>query len=149
MNNRFYKFTLPDLKTGCINWIGSKDRDGYGYFKEGKTYKAHRYAYQHLIGDIGTLHVLHKCDNPSCVNPDHLFLSTNADNMRDKVSKNRQSHYSRCMQGELNPNRQLSYQGVCEIYQARGKILGKDLAKQYGVTPTQISRIQLNKSWIE
>ena len=69
--------------------------------------------------------------------------------MKDKVIKGRQSHYSRCMQGELNPNKKLSYGDVCDIVAARGKISGVTLAKKYNVSSTQISRIQLNKSWRE
>jgi len=146
-NNRFNKFLDLNLKTGCINWTGSKDKDGYGYFKDKKTIKAHRYAYLHCIGEIGDYHVLHKCDNPSCVNPEHLFLGTNKDNMQDKVSKGRQFHYSRPMHGMLNSHRKLDQQDVNEIRDLYPYYNGVQLSKLYGVTPTQICRILNNTSW--
>lgn len=94
---------------GCWNWIGGKTRRGYGHTamcmpcaEPGKrrfrnvTVLAHRMAYALFIGDPGRLHVLHACDNPSCVNPSHLSLGTHLDNMRDMVAKGRHhncAHY--------------------------------------------------------
>lgn len=77
---------------GCHEWIGSKSKKGYGYFHhKGKTKKAYRISYELFYGPIPSgLHVCHICDNPSCVNPEHLFLGTNTDNYQDKIKKNRQ-----------------------------------------------------------
>jgi len=76
----------------CWEFIGRKDAHGYGHFETGtKTMRAHRYAYEishDIIIPYGK-YVLHKCDNPSCVNPAHLFLGTQSDNMKDMDSKNR------------------------------------------------------------
>ena len=143
---RFYKFIeqTPD----CWLWQGSKDKNGYGYFKDKKTYKAHRYSYLLHKGDVGLYHVLHKCDNPSCVNPDHLFLGTNKDNMIDKVNKQRQSHHSRPMRGHQNPNKTITLKEALYIKEQRGKQTGVALAKQFNITPTQVSRIQRQLSWI-
>ena len=71
-----------DKEPGCWNWKASIIKDGYGQFKfEGKMEDAHRVSYKVFIGPIPeNLHVLHKCDNPSCINPDHLFLGTQRDN---------------------------------------------------------------------
>lgn len=77
----------------CWNWIASLDTEGYGNFKSKNkkaNNKAHRMSYLLHFGDISKgLHVLHKCDNPRCVNPSHLFLGTHQDNMRDMVEKGR------------------------------------------------------------
>lgn len=76
----------------CREWSGSRDhRGGYGQlYREGRTLKAHRVTYEECIGPIPAgMCVLHKCDNPPCVNPSHLFLGTNEDNVRDRVAKRR------------------------------------------------------------
>lgn len=76
----------------CHYWIGSKSKKGYGYFShQGKVKKAHRVSYEIHKGEIPEdMHVLHSCNNPSCVNPKHLFLGTNKENYQDKLMKNRQ-----------------------------------------------------------
>lgn len=79
------------IDSGCWEWQNKRDRYGYGIFKlGGKSLKAHRYSFQtHNEFFDKKLHVLHRCDNPCCVNPEHLFLGTNLDNIRDKMQKNR------------------------------------------------------------
>ena len=76
---------------GCWNWIGRKNKQGYGIFTIGHTGKAlaHRFAWQLEHGSAPMLHVLHKCDNPSCVRPEHLFLGTQRDNLADMWTKGR------------------------------------------------------------
>jgi hypothetical protein len=76
----------------CWIFTGWKDRDGYGIFSNGKQYRAHRYSAEQSGMDIKGKVVCHKCDNPSCVRPDHLFVGTQADNIKDMVSKKRHSH---------------------------------------------------------
>lgn len=76
----------------CWLWTGSTDKDGYGWFwVDGKTATAHRFSYAlHNDGAIPDgLYVCHSCDNPPCVNPDHLWLGTNQDNMDDCARKGR------------------------------------------------------------
>lgn len=89
--NLFYSMTLfPDLN-GCMNWIGSKNNKGYGQINiSGRPMLAHRYSYALFNGEYNkNWCVLHKCDNPSCVAPEHLFLGTKKDNMQDCKNKGR------------------------------------------------------------
>jgi hypothetical protein len=76
----------------CVEHQGRRNPKGYGQvFRQGKTWQAHRWAWAQAHGDPGSAYVLHHCDNPPCVNVDHLFLGTNADNMADMKAKDRQS----------------------------------------------------------
>ena len=79
--------------TGCWEWQASTFSNGYGQFKvANKTFRSHRWSYQHYLGAITDgMFVCHKCDNKRCVNPDHLFLGNQQDNMDDMKSKGRQS----------------------------------------------------------
>lgn len=75
---------------GCWLWIGATDIDGYGRMSwNGKTTRAHVISYQLHHGAIGDLFVCHHCDTPACVHPNHLFLGTNRDNLRDRDTKGR------------------------------------------------------------
>lgn len=80
-----------DVKEGCWEWQGALDEGGYGKFKkDGKTQKAHRVAYEMFTEAISPgLIVCHMCDNPKCVNPSHLWIGTQRDNMRDRSEKGR------------------------------------------------------------
>lgn len=76
--------------SGCHEWQSRVRYDGYGAFWfEQKQSLAHRAAYKLFVGDPGELRVLHRCDNRRCVNPEHLFLGTDQDNVRDMWSKGR------------------------------------------------------------
>lgn len=81
-------------ESGCWEWRGSKGPKGYGYFQIGSaSYRAHRVAYELETGNCpGSLLVCHSCDNPSCVNPRHLWLGTTQDNIDDKMAKGRWSN---------------------------------------------------------
>lgn len=90
--DRIMKETIPEPNSGCWLWIGYTMKNGYGQITYcQKSWLAHRlsfYGFNNI--DPKELYVCHKCDNPSCVNPDHLFLGTHKDNMKDMVSKKRQ-----------------------------------------------------------
>lgn len=88
--NRFHsKYSISS--DGCWEWQGSLNFKGYGWFRvQGRTWKAHRFSYTVFHGDIPKgVHIMHLCDNPGCVNPDHLKPGTNADNVSDRQAKGR------------------------------------------------------------
>jgi hypothetical protein len=96
----------------CWNWLGGLYANGYGQFR---GQRAHRVAYQLSIGPIQKgIQILHRCDNPQCVNPAHLFPGTPKDNMADKVAKGRWSggRPSDTISGELNPRSKLTQSQV-------------------------------------
>lgn len=131
------RFTQSYEQTNsCWNWTGSLDRYGYGKFKIGQhTYKAHRYSYQQYYGDFDEkLHVLHRCDNPCCVNPNHLFLGTNRDNVADRTAKNRHGVATRRLT-------ESEKQSICFESQ---KFSTRRLADQYNVHISTIRRILKN-----
>lgn len=81
---------IKKSENACWEWQGTRDRKGYGKITINKaTWRAHRYAYLHFKGNMDGLSVLHKCDNPCCCNPDHLFLGNAVDNALDMIQKGR------------------------------------------------------------
>lgn len=135
-----------DKTHGCWNWTASTREGGYGRFGIGAHggILAHRYSYILHNGEIPDgLCVLHHCDNPSCVRPDHLFLGTKADNARDKVSKGRQSH----PRGELNPKSKLSEAAVRVIKKLLGRIPQLELAQSFNVSQQTINNIAKGRRW--
>jgi hypothetical protein len=96
----------------CWIWIGKKRKDGYGVLSiNGKEVRVHRFVMRQFNPAIK---VLHKCDNPSCVNPNHLFIGTQLDNIKDMYKKNRGSIYF-TGKGENNPNAKLTNDQVRDI----------------------------------
>lgn len=87
--NRFW--SRVEKTPTCWLWLGSRDQRGYGTMRfQGRNQRAHRIAYQLAVGPIPEgLLACHHCDNPSCVRPDHIFIGTMADNIRDCVNKGR------------------------------------------------------------
>lgn len=129
---------------GCWIWNGYRDKKGYGRFSgEGKrTTLAHRFSFSIANGMQPSMNVLHRCDNTSCVNPAHLFLGTHADNMIDKVQKNRQT------KGEDNGGAKLTTEDIYEIRRQRasGRFF-RSIALDFGVTESNIRAIIHGRSW--
>ncbi len=126
---------------GCIEYTGSRNWDGYGVFTFGGVqYKAHRASYEETIGHIPPgMCVLHKCDNPPCVNPDHLFLGTNRDNQNDKVEKNRQA------KGESNGVSRLKHSDV--VYLRTSNKPFSVLLREFGLAESHLMRILNGQCW--
>jgi len=98
ISNTKEKFwTLIEKTDTCWIWQGPKDKDGYGRYNMKPTrYGAHRLAYLWTKGDIPAGYVvMHSCDNPGCVNPDHLSVGTQIDNIKDMDSKGRRVVWNR------------------------------------------------------
>lgn len=136
MKHRQEEFEAKIHKTdSCWIWNGAIGTGGYGRF--GKYFKAHRFSYQLYKGTIPKgLHVLHRCDVRLCVNPEHLWLGTNQDNIDDRNRKGRQT------KGTKHPFSKLDeLQLVCIRNLLTMKVNQQHIAKYFKVDPSQISRI--------
>lgn len=131
----------------CWEWIGAKDTHGYGHMSiNNRTHRVHRVSYKIFHSEIpNKLHVLHKCDNRNCVNPDHLFLGTNDDNVQDSVTKGRR----RGAIGEKNCNSKFVVSDIREIRELHkaNSYTPTELASLYSVATSTIHRIVTRKTW--
>lgn len=128
----------------CWLWLGGHNSYGYGRYKSGKDGLAHRYMWVTLNGVIPDgMVVMHSCDTPSCVNPDHLSLGKNKDNVADKVSKGRQA------KGESIAGSKLKESDVLAIrkeYKFRVRTYSF-LAKKYGVSKDLVQKVVRRIYW--
>jgi hypothetical protein len=138
----------------CWEWTGSLRggsskgrRTRYGGFTRGKVrVYAHRFAWELAHGPVPAgLWVLHHCDNPRCVRPDHLFLGDHHDNMRDMMAKGR--HYSPALRGEQHGQAKLSEAQVREIRQLAGTMGMEQIARRYGVSGSIVALIIKRRRW--
>lgn len=135
-------------KNGC--WICNSHRpnisSGYTEMnRNGKMVLIHRYMYEKYKGNIENgMKVCHKCDNRLCINPSHLFLGSQQDNMDDMRSKNRQAP-SPCCGGERNGRSKLTTGQIQKIRE--DKRTQKEIAKEYGIKQCHVSRIKRNAAW--
>lgn len=128
----------------CWGWLGQKDRRGYGRFSiNGKKFLAHRIALHGVAKKQDKSVVCHSCDNPSCVNPSHLFVGTQADNVQDMLSKGR--NRPNPPSGERHHNSKLTEHEVFLIKQSRATQV--QLAEIFGVTQANISEIRRGRTW--
>lgn len=139
---RFHSKYEPVTESGCWIWTAALNNHGYGAFGVGyKVIGAHRVSYQMYIGKLDkTDHVLHKCDNPCCVNPNHLFKGDQAKNMQDMAHKKRSTI------GERNPQSKLTETQVCEIRNEVG-MTQLNIAKKHGISQSAVSFIRNGKRW--
>lgn len=160
--------TQPHMSTPCWVWTGAKLRGGYGSFGfNGKPRQTHRVSYELRYGvDPGSLCVCHRCDNPSCVNPEHLFLGTKEDNGRDMVRKGRQNfqkrpetlargdahwhrvHPERIVRGSAHKNSKLTDSDVIEIRKLLAEgVVQRKIAERFNVTQTVVSLVARRRTW--
>lgn len=132
---------------GCYEWVGSKHKQGYGTIwdcRKRRVVKTHRLSAELFMFPFDPkLCVLHRCDNPSCVNPFHLFQGTHTDNMRDMARKNRNKVTRKF--GVDNHMSKLTESKVLAIRAEEGSC--KTIADKYQVSPMTISRIRRRKTW--
>jgi len=131
----------------CWEWKEYRDRDGYGAFNlGGRPYGSHRISLLLATGAIpdGML-ACHKCHNPACVNPRHLYWGTPADNVRDMIEAGRE----RYLFGEDNPCSRLSWDEVRRIRDdyARGVLSQAKMGEEYGLSQRAISKVVRNETW--
>ena len=142
-----------ETEAGCWEWQRCTQSNGYGRIRmNGRTEYAHRVAYMSFKGVIADgMDVCHTCDNRRCCNPDHLFVGSRADNMRDAKDKGRIAHgeiHSERICGEKGPGAKLTLSKVCAIRRsaARGAKTG-DLAILADVTTDTIRAIVRGATW--
>jgi hypothetical protein len=145
---RFWSYVDKGAKDGCWEWRGNLDAKGYGRF--GVDYRivaAHRFSYKISKGEPGKLYVCHKCDNPCCVRPDHLFLGTYDDNMRDMREKGRGTKPP-TKRGEANLSSKLTEELVIRMRKDRDAGASVDeLARRFGVGKSTVCRVVSGQSW--
>lgn len=159
---RFWRFV--DKSNECWSWTGTTFKGGYGKFSlDGRKIQAHRFAWSMVHGRIPDgMVICHRCDNPSCVRLDHLFLGTISDNVNDALKKGRyygrvyrgmsrcrKSPTGRNSKGENNPGARLNEKQVKEIRELfeSHTMTGKQLGALYGVGKWQIYRIVRREQW--
>lgn len=152
MKDEHTRFLEKVNKTdSCWLWSGSTYRGGYGHFRrflngKWKMYKTHRYSYEYFKGSANGFLVCHYCDNPACVNPDHLWLGTHKQNTKDMQNKGRW----KMIQNPKFKNLNLGIaRNIRDFKQKYPQAKLKELALKWGTSIQQISRILRNEIWQE
>lgn len=145
--------SMPVTESGCWFWLASKTKQGYGDFRiGGKHMLAHRASYEAFNGPIpDSLHVLHRCDVRCCVNPAHLFVGTNNDNINDSMIKNRRKGVTRnrpiglkykpmSIIGRENHRKLKSKDFSYVVAMRESGLSQREIAKRFGVSQATISK---------
>lgn len=127
----------------CWEWRGGRSSNGYGVlYVDGRQVGAHRFSYETLVGPIeGDLFVLHECDNKGCVNPEHLHLGTQADNMMERTERGRAD----APRGTAHRSAKLTEDDIRAIRNDQRSL--SVIANEYNVVISCISRIRNRRSW--
>jgi HNH endonuclease len=137
------EFYIGEPNSGCWLWLGNINRDGYGTIwgtELKRTVLSHRLVYETLVGPIPPgQKVLHRCDNPCCVNPDHMMVGTTADNNADCKAKGRNAR------GERHGSNKLSTEQVLAIREATGT--QRDIAARFNIHYVTVHQIKSGKRW--
>ena len=135
-----------DRSNGCWIWLGAKVTDGYGEIMvNGKQIRTHRLAWELTNGSIPKgMCVCHRCDNPSCINPKHLFLGTNNDNIQDRIKKGRRGGPKG---GENYISSKLKSFQIKEIRMLKGEMSERKIAEEYHIGKSQVHRIVSKQCW--
>jgi hypothetical protein len=138
---RFWKKVDKKSDEECWNWLGACGN--YGHLTvQNKQISSHRFSYLINVGDIPDgMFICHKCDNHFCVNPNHLFIGTQKDNMQDKINKNRGADLA----GTSNGKHKLTDNEVMEI--RNSSLSNRKLAKLYNVSYSLIGGIKRKERW--
>lgn len=141
VQERFDDKWSPVPEAGCWLWEGDALSSGYGRMKlNGEQVRAHRVSYDLHKGPIPEgMHILHKCDTPACVNPDHLWAGTHAENMADRAAKGRGVRGASVCTAKLND------ESAMEVYQAAGS--QRAIAKEFGISQFAVHQIKTKKTW--
>jgi hypothetical protein len=142
--DRFNAKHEPEPNSGCWLWTASVDTGGYGHMGVNRRLVlAHRLSWMiHKNKSPAGFVVMHKCDIPCCVNPDHLMLGTQSENVADRDKKKRRV----ALKGEACGASKLTRSAIDDIRQQI--ISQREYAKRHGVSQAQVQRIQSGKSWV-
>jgi hypothetical protein len=141
----FWAKVQTGLLDECWLWLGSRDGDGYGLVRiEGSTRRAHRVSWQETNGPIPPgKQILHSCDNPPCVNPNHLRPGTNLQNVQDAVSKGRNTR----LHGSANGLAKLTENNARSIRALAGTVTQRALAERFGVSQKAVWLVIHQQGW--
>lgn len=141
VEQRFWSNVVGEPNSGCWLWMGPVDENGYARFRVGaRKARMHRWAFETLVRPLSRSEIVcHKCDVPACVNPSHMFIGSQRDNVEDKVKKGRQSV------GRKSPCAKLTEDQVRDI--RASDETNRALGRKYGVTHGIIGKIKNREDW--